>query len=57
MGRDSPGNRGLYIGLVQKFDEKTKTAIIKKMIINSKKEMELFSNIPMAIMKNLLKNQ
>jgi putative protease len=29
MGRDASGNRGLYIGLVQKFDEKTKTAIIK----------------------------
>ncbi len=30
MGRDTPGNRGLYIGLVQKFDEKTKTATIKR---------------------------
>jgi len=28
MGREAPGNRGLYIGQVQDFDEKTNTAIV-----------------------------
>ncbi|MDD3985714.1 MAG: U32 family peptidase, partial [Methanobacterium sp.] len=29
MGCDTPGNRGLYIGKIQKYDEKTNTTIIK----------------------------
>jgi U32 family peptidase len=38
MARDSPGNRGLYIGQVQRYDEKIRTAII---IIKNKYKLEI----------------
>ncbi len=42
MARDSPGNRGLYIGQVQRYDEKTRTAII---IIKNKYKLEIGDGI------------
>ena len=42
MARDSPGNRGLYIGQVQRYDEKTRTVIV---IIKNKYKLEIGDGI------------
>ena len=42
MARDSPGNRGLYIGQVQRYDSKTRTAIV---IVKNKYKLEVGDGI------------